>query len=73
MKLNPELKKRYGGSGPYTYGQVRTIIKDLRLSDKYADFACFVYCNQEEYKKYGFKLTEFENYRGYRDCYSGGD
>lgn len=79
--LAPELKKRYGGTGPYTHGQVKTTLKELGLSQKYADFAYFVYCEPDQYEKYGFHLEEVKRYQGYKDrfhsvggtCGSGGE
>lgn len=67
ITLAPELKNRYGGSGPYTFGQVRSTIRVLGLSEKYADFAYFVYCEPGQYDKYGFHLKEIKRYEGYRE------
>ncbi len=71
-KLSPELKKRYGGVGSYTYGQVKTTIEVLKLDKKYSDFAFFVFCEKDQYEKYGFHLEEIKRYEGYRDDYFGG-
>ena len=81
VTLAPELKQRYGGTGPYTFGQVQSTVRDLGLSEKYVDFAYFVYCKPDQYEKYGFHLKEVKRYEGYRDrvnsvggvCGSGGE
>jgi Family of unknown function (DUF6559) len=70
--LSPALKQRYGGSGPYTYGQVQKTIEDLKLDKKYSDFAFFIFCDEDQYEKFGFHLEEVKRYEGYRDRIYGG-
>ncbi|MCV6606323.1 MAG: hypothetical protein OIF34_13545 [Porticoccaceae bacterium] len=65
--LSPELKSRYGNSDCYTLNQVQKTIDDLKLNNKYADFALFVFCDPEEYKKSGFHLEQIKKYEGYAD------
>ncbi len=70
--LGPALRRRYGGSGPYTFEQVQRTIEDLRLNKKYADFAYFIFCDESSYEKWGFHLKEIKKYRGYRDRFYEG-
>jgi len=46
-KLPGELSKRYGGSGPYTEGQLKTTIEELRLNDRYIRYAFLMFCSEE--------------------------
>ncbi|MDM3870685.1 hypothetical protein QSV34_04900 [Porticoccus sp. W117] len=52
--LSPELKSRYGSPENYTLNQVQKTIDALKLNKKYADFAIFVFCDPQEYKKVAF-------------------
>lgn len=60
--MSIELKARYGGPDQYSYAQVSATIKELKLSDKYADFAYFAYCDPEESKQQGFYIKELTRF-----------
>lgn len=66
-QLAPALRQRYGSEPPYTYGQVVATIAELKLNKKYSDYALFVYCSAEEYKKYGLHLEEVKRYEGHKN------
>lgn len=56
--MSAELKKRYGGLGPYTYPQVKATLPGVGSSQKYADFAFAVFCHPDEFDKCGLSSVE---------------
>ena len=46
-KLAPELRRRYGGGGPWTQAQVDTTVRELKLNDRYIRYAYLMYCERE--------------------------
>ena len=64
--LVPVLRRRYGGSGPYTIAQVRAAMDAEKLSAKYQDYAYFVFCIPEEYQEYGGRISQIDRWRAYR-------
>lgn len=69
-KLDPILRKRYGGTGAFTFAQVKRTLEDYSMNPKFADYAYFVFCLPEEYAEYGGAIKEVKRYEGYRDSVS---
>lgn len=69
-RLCPEMRKRYGGSPPYTEAQVWAAIDELGLGPKYSEFAIAVLCRIESENP--FHSKELVKLRGYRRIGSEG-
>lgn len=43
--LPQALSERYGKNTLYTEGQVASMVRDLKLDDRYIRYACLIYCD----------------------------
>ena len=65
LVLPPELKKRYGGIGPYSEGQVRTTVESLGLSKKYMSYAIVLFCAPHLLIESGYDDSKVESMSAY--------
>ncbi len=71
-KLPEELSRRYGGKGPYTEAQVSKTVSDLRLSDRYIQYAYLMYCHDEVLEQYGLAGEKLQDMLGVIASVGGG-
>lgn len=69
-RLVPAMYERYRSYAPYTEAQVHAAIDELRLGDRYVEFAIAVLCKTKEENP--FQTKELVKLRGYRNLGSGG-
>ena len=69
-RLCPEMRKRYGGSPPYTEAQVWAAIGKLGLGERFAEFAIVVLCRTKDGNP--FHSKELIKLRSYRNIGSEG-
>lgn len=66
-----ELPQRYGGSVPYSEGQIATTMEGLGYNKKFLELGVAIFSNDESYKKLGLKNELRQKYDGYRETYRG--
>ncbi len=75
-RLGPLLRKRYGRSGHYTAGQIRTTIEKFGLNIHYSCYALAMYLTRDEFDGFHRQSGEVCDYDAMRQevgdlCFSG--
>ena len=63
------MPQRYGGSHPYTEGQVLATVKEFGFSEDFNELALVVFCNSENHDKCGLSDELIKKYKGYGATY----
>jgi len=72
LEMTRELPQRYGGSVPYSEGQIATTMKGLGYNQKFLELGIAIFSNEDSYKKLGLSDELKRKYDGYRESYRGG-
>lgn len=63
------LPNRYGGSAPFTEGQVRATMKELGYGQEFEEVGIAVFCSEEICEQLGIDGLSRKKYAGYKERY----